>query len=176
MNEIVNEELKKEVPSESKIPEPSSEEVNKNVTQKKVKVLIVDDDDTNLRLLKGILQGKFSFEIIEAKNGKLALEMIYSQKPFMVILDVMMPEMDGIQVLEEIRKNEETKDLPVIICSAVSEKSKIVTLFNQGIVDYILKPIKPILLVNKIKEYLRVYLAKVMSVVPTTESVENQKK
>jgi CheY-like chemotaxis protein len=175
MSEDEKKEITKETPPEPPAENRDTEELNKKATQRKTKVLIVDDDETNLRLLRGILQSKFSFEIIEAKNGRIALEMIKEKKPFMVILDVMMPEMDGIQALEEIRKNEETKDLPVIICSAVSEKTKIVTLFNQGIVDYILKPIKPILLVNKIKDYLRAYLTKVISVVPTGESSENHK-
>jgi two-component system, OmpR family, alkaline phosphatase synthesis response regulator PhoP len=175
MSEDEKKEMTKEGGAEVQKESHDTEELNKKATQTKTKVLIVDDDETNLRLLRGILQSKFSFEIIEAKNGKAALEMIKAQKPFMVILDIMMPEMDGIQALEEIRKNEETKDLPVIICSAVSEKTKIITLFNQGIVDYILKPIKPIVLVNKIKDYLRAYLAKVIAVVPTGESSEIHK-
>jgi DNA-binding response OmpR family regulator len=75
------------------------------------------------------------------------------------MLDVM-PEMDGIQMLTEIRSKEETKEMPVIICSAVSDKNKVIELFNQGIGDYILKPIKPIILVNKIAGYLREYLSK----------------
>jgi DNA-binding response OmpR family regulator len=133
---------------------------SQNNQDHKIKVLIVDDDQVNRRLLKGILETKFQFQVLEAENGKLGLEIVERERPFLVMLDVMMPEMDGIQVLTEIRKREETKTLPVIICSAVSDKNKVIELFNQGIGDYILKPIKPIVLVNKISGYLREYLSK----------------
>jgi PleD family two-component response regulator len=136
------------------------ESVSPNKSEHKIKVLIVDDDQVNRRLLKGILETKFNFEVLEAPNGKVGLQLIEQEKPFLVMLDVMMPEMDGVQMLSEIRKKEETKDIPVIICSSVSDKGKVIELFNQGIGDYILKPIKPIILVNKISGYLREYLSK----------------
>jgi two-component system alkaline phosphatase synthesis response regulator PhoP len=135
--------------------------VDQKVEAKKIKILIVDDEESFRRLLRGILESKFDFEIIEAVDGKKALEKAHAEKPFLIILDIMMPEMDGLQFLQEIRKSQELSDLPVIICSAINERSKVVDLFNQRIVDYIVKPIKPIIFVNKIKTYLAEYLSKI---------------
>jgi DNA-binding response OmpR family regulator len=135
-------------------------DVEQKAVTKKIKILLADDEENFRRLLKGILESKFNFEILEASNGKMALEKAIAEKPFLVILDIMMPEMDGVQFLHEIRNNQELKNLPVIVCTAINERNKVVDLFNQGIVDYIIKPIKPILFVNKIKSYLAEYLIK----------------
>jgi CheY-like chemotaxis protein len=129
---------------------------------KKLKVLIVDDDPQIRRLIRLILESRFTFTVIEAEDGVKALARIKSDMPFLVILDVMMPEMDGIQVLKEIRKNEELKTLPVIICSAVSERSKVLELYNEGIADYIIKPINPIVFSNKVTQYLKQHLEKII--------------
>jgi CheY-like chemotaxis protein len=131
---------------------------------KSTKVLVVDDDPHIRRLMKIILENKFSFQILEAENGKQALTSIRLDKPFLVILDIMMPEMDGYQVLREIRNDDDTKDLPVLICSAINERNKILELHNQGIVDYIVKPLNPITFNNKVAQYLKLYLAKMMKI------------
>ena len=130
--------------------------------KKKIKILVVDDDPHIRRLIRIILENKFSFQIIEAEDGRQALISIKQDKPFLIVLDVMMPEVDGFQVLKEIRQEEETKDLPVLICSAINERNKVLELYNQGIIDYIVKPINPVTFNNKITQYLKIYLSKII--------------
>jgi CheY-like chemotaxis protein len=129
---------------------------------KKLKVLVVDDDPQIRRLIRLILESRFTFTVLEAEDGVKALNRIESDMPFLVILDIMMPEMDGIQVLKEIRKRDEWKDLPVIVCSAVSERSKVLELYNSGIADYIIKPINPIVFSNKVTQYLKQHLERII--------------
>jgi CheY-like chemotaxis protein len=129
---------------------------------KKLKILIVDDDPQIRRLIKLLLDKRFSFIILEAGDGKQALSMIEQENPFLVILDIMMPELDGIEALKIIRAKEEWKKLPVIICSAINEREKILLLYNQGIVDYIIKPINPTVFGNKITNYLKSYLSQAL--------------
>jgi two-component system alkaline phosphatase synthesis response regulator PhoP/two-component system response regulator VicR len=138
---------------------------------KKIKILVVDDDPHIRRLIRIILENKFSFQIIEAEDGRQALISIKQDKPFLIVLDVMMPEIDGFQVLKEIRKEEETKDLPVLICSAINERNKVLELYNQGIIDYIVKPINPVTFNNKITQYLKIYLSKIIKKVDIKHDV-----
>jgi two-component system, OmpR family, response regulator len=138
---------------------------------KKLKVLVVDDDPQIRRLIRLILESRFTFTVLEAEDGVKALARIDMDMPFLVILDIMMPEMDGIAVLKEIRKKEELKDLPVIICSAVSERSKVLELYSEGIADYIIKPINPIVFSNKVTQYLKQHLEKIIKKVYLNKEV-----
>jgi DNA-binding response OmpR family regulator len=156
-----NSEIKVEPKPEIK-PEPKPE-------PKILKILVVDDDPQIRRLIKVTLQNKFNFDIIEAENGATAHQKIESEKPFLVILDVMMPELNGIELLEKLKANDETKDVPIIICSAVNDRNKVVELFGKGVADYIVKPINPIILVNKITQYIKIYLEKVIKKGPETK-------
>jgi len=133
-----------------------------NTQPKKIKILVVDDDPQIRRLIKVTLQSKFNFEILEAENGLAALQKIEIEKPFLVMLDIMMPELNGIELIEKLKANEETKDVPIIICSAVNDRSKVIELFNKGVADYIVKPINPIILSNKITQYIKIYLDKII--------------
>lgn len=81
--------------------------------------IIIIDDDTNARILiKRILQSMANFELYEAANGVEGLHQIYAKKPNLIILDLMMPELDGFGVLDELQKDQQTRDIPVIIVSA----------------------------------------------------------
>lgn len=135
---------------------------------KKIKILVVDDDPQIRRLIKVTLQSKFDFEILEAENGLTALQKIETERPFLVMLDIMMPELNGIELIEKLKANEDTKDVPIIICSAVNDRSKVIELFNKGIADYIVKPINPIILSNKITQYIKIYLDKIIKKGPAT--------
>ncbi|HQJ75775.1 MAG TPA: response regulator [Bacteroidota bacterium] len=139
-----------------------------NTQPKKIKILVVDDDPQIRRLIKVTLQSKFNFEILEAENGLAALQKIEIEKPFLVMLDIMMPELNGIELIEKLKANEETKDVPIIICSAVNDRSKVIELFNKGVADYIVKPINPIILSNKITQYIKIYLDKIIKKGPVS--------
>ena len=97
--------------------------------EKYPKIIIIDDDPTARILIKRILQSMANFELYEASNGIEGLKQIYAKKPNLIILDLMMPELDGFGVLDELQKDQQTRDIPVIIVSAkeltVDEKLKL---------------------------------------------------
>jgi threonine synthase len=81
-------------------------------------VAIIEDSADARRLIRRILQSQGNFEILEAENGRLGLELIRSRHPDLVILDIMMPEMDGFAVLDALRSDAETASIPVIVATA----------------------------------------------------------
>lgn len=112
----------------------------KNIDLSKHTVLAVDDIPMNLLLISKILS-RLNINISTAANGKEALDIITKQKPSLVLLDLMMPEIDGYEVLRRLRENPETKELRVVILSALNSNEDIVKGFNLGANDFITKPI-----------------------------------
>lgn len=106
---------------------------------KEASVLIVDDTEPNVRLLAHVVK-KEGYEVMAAFSGSDALSLIEKRKPDIILLDVMMPEMNGFEVCEYLKDHEEYKDIPVIFLSALSETDSKVQGFNVGGVDYITKP------------------------------------
>lgn len=106
---------------------------------KKTKILVVDDILKNIQILGNILK-KGDYEIEFATNGEEALQWAYNEKFCLILLDIMMPGMDGYQVCQELKQKEETKDIPVIFLTAKTETDNIVKGFELGAVDYITKP------------------------------------
>jgi len=109
--------------------------------EKKIKVLVADDDKNVINIIRYSIGDKF--EILEAMNGKEALGMVFATSPNILILDIMMPEMDGYMVCKELKEHDSTKNLPIIILSArvnVDDKLKAMGL---GIDDYMIKPFDP---------------------------------
>jgi DNA-binding response OmpR family regulator len=119
-----------------------------------LKVLIVEDDENLRKFMKLIIENKYNFPILEASDGKSAMEILSKEIPFLILLDLMLPEISGIQLLEEIRKKDEIKNVPVIVCTSVSDRNVVIDLVRLGITEYLLKPITPAQLVNKINELL----------------------
>lgn len=112
----------------------------KNINLSKHTVLAVDDIPMNLLLISKILS-RLNITISTATNGREALEFIEKNKPSLVLLDLMMPEIDGYEVLKRIRENPATKDMRVVILSALNSNEDIVKGFNMGANDFITKPI-----------------------------------
>ena len=112
----------------------------KNIDLSKHTVLAVDDIPMNLLLISKILS-RININISTAANGREALDFIAKNKPSLVLLDLMMPEIDGYEVLKRIRENPETADIRVIILSALNSNEDIVKGFNMGANDFITKPI-----------------------------------
>jgi CheY-like chemotaxis protein len=106
-----------------------------------VKVLIVDDSKESRLLLGKILTKSFSVKIIEAENGKDALEKIPKENPEIVFLDYEMPCLDGKELLKTIRSIREYRNLPVVIVSAHNEKDLVKELVSYKILAYLLKPL-----------------------------------
>ncbi|WP_410981808.1 response regulator transcription factor [Bacillus cereus] len=120
---------------------------------KKYKVLLVDDE-SDMRQLVGMYLDNFEYEWGEAENGKDALHMLDTAHYDFVILDIMMPEMDGISVCKEIRK---TSDVPIIFLTAKGEEWNRVNGLRMGADDYIVKPFSPGELIARMEAVLRRY-------------------
>ena len=121
--------------------------------KKKPLILAVDDQNTNLQYLGEILES-LDYEIALAMNGRQALEFLVSEKPDLILLDIMMPEMDGIETCLHIKKNIAYKNIPVIFLTAKTEIEDISRAFSAGAVDYITKPFHPDELKARIKNHL----------------------
>jgi putative two-component system response regulator len=102
-------------------------------------VLIVDDTLPNLQLLTSVLKEE-GYKVRPASSGAMALQAISKKIPDLILLDIKMPDMDGYAVCEELKRNEKTKDIPIIFISALSDIADKVKAFNVGGVDYINKP------------------------------------
>ncbi len=118
------------------------------------KILLVDDEKDILEFLSFNLRNE-GFEIHTAGNGRDAVNMAIEIKPHLVLMDVMMPEMDGIAACEEIRKNKELAHILVAFLTARGEDYSQIAGFEAGGDDYITKPIKPKVLVSRIKALLK---------------------
>jgi diguanylate cyclase (GGDEF)-like protein len=117
------------------------------------KVLIVDDEPSNLDVLMDLL--KSDYKVVAALNGERALEMAGSSAPpDLVLLDILMPEMDGYEVCEKLKANDATKNLPVIFVTAVSEVMDEARGFRLGAVDYITKPFHPPIVKARVKAHM----------------------
>ena len=118
------------------------------------KILLVDDEEDILEFLSYNLK-KEGFRIDTANNGISALKKLEKSKPDLIILDVMMPEMDGIEVCEKIREQEKFDDVLILFLTARSEEYSELAGFSAGADDYITKPIKPKLLVSRVNAILK---------------------
>lgn len=118
-------------------------------------LLIVDDNPTNLDVLIEILQ--HSYEISIMKSGKKALSFIRNSSPDLILLDIHMPEMNGMEVCEQIKSDDSTRDIPVIFISAQRDPSDIAKIFSVGGADYFFKPFVPIEVKHKIKTQIELF-------------------
>src|ERR1035437_7120465 len=108
----------------------------------------------NLFVLEGLLTAN-NLEVISASNGKSALSIAAQELPDLILLDIMMPEMDGIEVLNILVKDKNTADIPVLMVSAKSEIEDIEGALNMGAVDYIAKPFNDVELLARMRAALR---------------------
>lgn len=120
---------------------------------RKSKVLIVDDEPLNVDYLEQELEDS-NYQIITAFNGQEALDKIHREEPDLVLLDLMMPVLDGFAVLAQVKADPLLRDIPIIIISAEHDSKSVVRGIKQGAEDYLTKPINADLLVKKVKEFL----------------------
>ncbi len=118
------------------------------------KILLVDDDPDILEFIEYNLV-KEGFEVETASNGVEAIEKAIKIKPDLILLDVMMPEMDGVETCARLREMDEVKDTRIAFLTARGEDYSQIAGFDAGGDDYILKPVKPRVLVSRIKALLR---------------------
>lgn len=120
---------------------------------KELKKILYAEDERDVQTIVEIsVWSTSNYEIKICDNGKILLDCVEDYKPDLILLDAMMPEMDGITTLKNLRLNEKTKDIPVIFITAKAQTHE-VKLFNEsGVIGVITKPFDPILLCSSIKE------------------------
>lgn len=116
-------------------------------------ILVVDDEPANIQVLGSVL-GAHGHEIIPATNGATALRRLAIKQPDLILLDLLMPEMDGCEVCRRVMENPDWKDIPVIFLSAADDKTLIVRALEAGGVDYVTKPFNQSELVSRVHTQL----------------------
>ena len=116
-------------------------------------VLIVDDNSNNLKIIAITLR-ELNYRLVIATNGQSAIEMVDKTRPDLVLLDIMMPGMDGYETCEIIKSKKENENLPIIFLTALNEKANIIKGFEVGGVDYITKPFNKEELISRVETHL----------------------
>ena len=117
------------------------------------KILLVDDDAKNLQVAMNILK---DYNVIYAQSGEKALELLYKNDFDLILLDVVMPLMDGYHVCSKIKENEKTKNIPIVFLTVKDDEKDIVKGFNLGAVDYIIKPFYSEVLLKRVEVHLKI--------------------
>ena len=117
-------------------------------------ILIVDDEEDIIELIRYNLKTE-GYSILTAQSGEQAIKIANQSRPNLIILDLMLPGMDGFEVTRYLRGNEETRDMPIVILTAKGEESDIITGLELGANDYISKPFSPKVLTARIRSILR---------------------
>ena len=130
---------------------------NEDVSFQKIpNILIVDDIPANLKVLGDILKGD-GYKVRPVPNGMLALQVAEKEKPDLILLDIMMPDMDGYEVCRRLKENKDLSGIPVIFISALNETDDIVKALTSGGADYITKPFKAEEVKARVATHLKIY-------------------
>ncbi len=119
-------------------------------------ILIVDDTPANLRLLAGLL-GNAGYQVRPARDGRMALSVAQANPPDLILLDIMMPEMDGYEVCRQLKADERTREIPVIFISALDDVHDKVKSFTLGAVDYVAKPFQAEEVLARVRSHITLY-------------------
>ncbi len=127
-----------------------------NNTGQPGKILVVDDTPENVGLLGQMLEAE-GYEISTAPNGEIGLEIARSFNPDLILLDIMMPVLDGFDTCQALKKNRDTRDIPVIFISALNDVQDIIKGFGIGGLDYIVKPFRREEVLARVQTHIRLY-------------------
>ena len=116
------------------------------------KILVIDDDEMNLKVAKMLLEKKLPCEVLCAAGGHEGLEILRNRRVDLVLLDILMPEFDGIETLQEIRGDERIKNVPVMMLTASGDVENIQKVSTLGVKDYIIKPFVPADLIKRVEK------------------------
>ena len=130
--------------------------ITSDINQHVFNILIVDDIPVNLQILSDILDDK-GYRVREVLTGMLALQVAEKEKPDLILLDIMMPEMDGFEVCRRLKENQNLNDVPIIFISALNDTGDIVKAFNAGAADYITKPFRAEEVKARVATHLKIY-------------------
>jgi len=116
------------------------------------RILIVDDEPANLKVMREVLGNKYRMSF--AKSGDAALALLEKELPKLILLDIMMPDMNGFEVCQKVKANPKTSHIPIIFVTALGDESDEFKGFELGAVDYITKPISPAIVRARVKTHL----------------------
>jgi CheY-like chemotaxis protein len=117
------------------------------------RILVVDDSKTSIMMTTTLLQRE-SYEVLVADNGENGVAVALSQKPDLIVMDIVMPKMDGLEACRHLRQIETTRDIPIIVVTTRGEDGFRVAGYDSGCDDYITKPINAVEFMSKVKRYL----------------------
>ncbi len=118
----------------------------------KPRIMIVDDQTENIHMLMAVLKDEYA--VTPSLNGKAAIEKQKGTRPDLILLDILMPDIDGYDVCKGLKNDVQTKDIPIIFLTAVSEAMDAAKAFEIGAVDYITKPFNPVTVKARIKTHI----------------------
>lgn len=127
------------------------------MTKEKNTVLLVDDIPANIKILVGALRE--NYRLIVATNGRDALKAAHEKQPDLILLDVMMPDMDGYEVCKTLKTRPETASIPIIFVTAMDEEKDETRGFLLGAVDYIVKPVNPVIVKARVQTHIALRMA-----------------
>lgn len=119
-----------------------------------LKVLCIEDEPDILKLLKIALRQRGNYQVVTAPNGLVGLEMAEKECPDLILLDAMMPVMDGYETCKRLKENPATRHIPVIFLAAKTQQKEIKKGLDLGAVDYLTKPFDPMTLPDQIRDIL----------------------
>jgi DNA-binding response OmpR family regulator len=117
------------------------------------KILLVDDADTILMMEQMILK-KAGYDLITAKDGQEAVEKAVTERPDLILMDIIMPRMNGFDACKQLRSQETTKAIPIVMVTTRGEEKNVETGYASGCDDYITKPLNGLEVLTKVKNYL----------------------
>src|ERR1700757_2127204 len=132
------------------------------------RVLVVDDVEVNVKLLEAKLSSEY-FDVLSADNGRTALQIADAELPDVILLDVMMPRMDGFEVCRELKANPRTADVPVVMVTALSDVANRLRGLEAGADDFLTKPVNDIALFARVRSLVR--LKRMMEELRVRESI-----
>jgi PleD family two-component response regulator len=145
---------------------------------KKQSVLIVDDMVSNIEILSGVLGSEY--DVLFATSGKDALDIAHDQTPDLILLDVVMPDMDGYEVCAKLKADEKTRDIPVIFVTAMDQEEDESKGLNAGVIDYITKPVRSSIVKARVRNHLELKryrdLLKELSTVDGLTGIPNRRR
>ncbi len=127
-----------------------------DINDKKIEVLIVDDMPESLELLKRVLE-KGNIAVRSATSGKAALQMTQASLPDLILLDIVMPVMDGFETCRRLKADPKTQPVPIIFLTGRGDTEKVIQGFELGAVDYINKPFNPTELLHRVGIHVELY-------------------
>ncbi|MFZ2171136.1 MAG: response regulator [Methylococcaceae bacterium] len=119
----------------------------------KATILLIEDNEKNRYLTTYLLQ-KYGYQVFQAVDGRSGIEMAHQLKPDLILLDIQLPRMDGYAVAQELKKNQELRDIPIVAVTSYAMVDDREQILAAGCVGYIEKPINPETFVTEIEQYL----------------------